>query len=278
MQSITAPLSDQLCEMLRVVLEPSLRDKLEGHYRTGKRLCPKKLLTYVASDYRKDKIWLRRTRRSKRDYRVMIAVDNSMSMTEAGAGPTCITSSFVICKAFERLEIGDFGVCSFGGTEPTVLLPMSKSMTDDDMYSIISNLTFDKQTCSSHDQSIPDLIRLAIDTFNDHEGGSGAAQLLLVLSDARLNKAACRQMLQLATSANITPVLLIIDPLSTIKSLREYTRFTTALSASGNGLQYYLGPDFPFKFYSVVEKSADVPNVVSDILKQWFELETRKKG
>ena len=40
----------------------------------------KKVISYVASHYRKDKIWLRRTKPSKRQYRIIIAVDDSASM------------------------------------------------------------------------------------------------------------------------------------------------------------------------------------------------------
>jgi midasin (ATPase involved in ribosome maturation) len=37
----------------------------------------RKIIPFIASNYRKDKIWLRRTKPSKRDYFVMVAVDDS---------------------------------------------------------------------------------------------------------------------------------------------------------------------------------------------------------
>lgn len=40
----------------------------------------RKIIPYVASQFRKDKIWLRRTKPSKRQYQVLIAVDDSQSM------------------------------------------------------------------------------------------------------------------------------------------------------------------------------------------------------
>lgn len=43
---------------------------LRGDYRTGKRLNMRKVIAYIASQFRKDKIWLRRTEPSKRDYQV----------------------------------------------------------------------------------------------------------------------------------------------------------------------------------------------------------------
>ena len=53
-----------------------------GDYRTGKRLNLRKLIPFIASNYRKDKIWLRRTRRAKRNYSILLAVDDSSSMSD----------------------------------------------------------------------------------------------------------------------------------------------------------------------------------------------------
>ena len=42
----------------------------------------KKVISFIASHYRNDKIWLRRTMPSKRDYKILIAIDDSLSMNE----------------------------------------------------------------------------------------------------------------------------------------------------------------------------------------------------
>ena len=65
----------RLAEALRVVLEPTVTARLKGDYRTGKRLNMRRVLDYVASGYRRDKIWLRRTRPSKRCDQRFIALD-----------------------------------------------------------------------------------------------------------------------------------------------------------------------------------------------------------
>eukprot|EP00959_Pyramimonas_sp_CCMP1952_P057876 1208078-Pyramimonas_sp.AAC.1 len=67
-EALTNSLSVELAEQLRLVLEPTLAAKLQGDYRTGKRLNMKKIIPYIASDFRKDKIWLRRTKPSTRKY------------------------------------------------------------------------------------------------------------------------------------------------------------------------------------------------------------------
>lgn len=53
-----------------------------GDYRTGKRLNMRKVIPYVASQFRKDKIWLRRTKPSKRQYQICLALDDSASMVD----------------------------------------------------------------------------------------------------------------------------------------------------------------------------------------------------
>ena len=53
-----------------------------GDYRSGKRLNMRKVIPYIASQFRKDKIWLRRTKPSKRQYQIMLAVDDSSSMND----------------------------------------------------------------------------------------------------------------------------------------------------------------------------------------------------
>lgn len=44
-----------------------------GEYRTGKRISMRRVIGYIASHYRKDKIWLRRTRPDIRRYQVRAA-------------------------------------------------------------------------------------------------------------------------------------------------------------------------------------------------------------
>ena len=53
-----------------------------GDYRYGKRLNMRRIIPYIASDYRKDKIWMRRTKKGGRNYQICIAIDDSSSMRE----------------------------------------------------------------------------------------------------------------------------------------------------------------------------------------------------
>ncbi len=102
---VTGELSMQLCEQLRIILEPTLATKLGGDYRTGKRINMKKVIPYIASQFRKDKIWLRRTKPSKRQYQVLIAIDDSLSMRDKGAGRLALEALTTLCKALTQLEV-----------------------------------------------------------------------------------------------------------------------------------------------------------------------------
>ena len=66
----SAGLAGELTEQLRLLLEPSKASRLAGDYRSGKRISMRKVVAYIASHFRKDKIWLRRTRPDKRQYQV----------------------------------------------------------------------------------------------------------------------------------------------------------------------------------------------------------------
>ncbi|KAJ0288619.1 hypothetical protein COL922a_014298, partial [Colletotrichum nupharicola] len=69
--------TEELDEQLRLILAPTLATKLRGDFRTGKRLNIKRIIPYIASQYKRDKIWMRRSVPSKRNYQIMLAVDDS---------------------------------------------------------------------------------------------------------------------------------------------------------------------------------------------------------
>ena len=76
----TTALTGELIEQLRLVLQPTMASKLSGAYKTGKRLNMKKLIRYIASSFRQDKIWMRRTSPDQRQYQVLLAIDETKSM------------------------------------------------------------------------------------------------------------------------------------------------------------------------------------------------------
>lgn len=125
---VEAPARD-LAEKLRLVLEPTQATRLKGDYRTGRRINMRKIIPYIASQFRKDKIWLRRTKPSKRDYQIVLALDDSSSMADNHSKELAFESMSLISKAMGYLEVGELSVISFGETA-TVLHPLGQPFTE----------------------------------------------------------------------------------------------------------------------------------------------------
>lgn len=70
-----------------------------GDFKTGKKLNLKKIIPFIASNYRKDRIWLRRTEPSERNYYVMIGLDDTKSMHYGGVGEEALKGTLAISMA-----------------------------------------------------------------------------------------------------------------------------------------------------------------------------------
>lgn len=127
--SVTDAAARDLSEKLRLVLEPTQTSRLKGDYKTGKRINMRKIIPYIASQFRKDKIWLRRTKPSKRDYQIILAVDDSKSMANNLAKELTFESFSLISKAMTYLEVGQLGVISFG-EQVKVVHPLGEAFTE----------------------------------------------------------------------------------------------------------------------------------------------------
>lgn len=130
--------------MFSIILEPMIATKLRGDYRTGKRISIKKIIPYIASSFRKDKIWLRRTHPNKRNYQVMIAIDDSASMKSNGAARLALEAMTVLCRALTQLEIGELAIMSFGETVK-LLHPFHTPFSDKSGAYVISQFQFQQK-------------------------------------------------------------------------------------------------------------------------------------
>jgi len=127
--SVTDAAARDLSEKLRLVLEPTQASRLKGDYKTGKRINMRKIIPYIASQFRKDKIWLRRTKPSKRDYQIVLALDDSSSMANNHCKELTFESLSLITKAMTYLEVGQLSVISFGA-QVKVLHPLGEVFTE----------------------------------------------------------------------------------------------------------------------------------------------------
>ena len=83
----TTELTQNLTEQLRLILEATRATRFKGDYKSGKRINMRKVIPFIASNYRKDKIWLRRTKPSKRDYNVCTQLLNAIHIAQWESDP-----------------------------------------------------------------------------------------------------------------------------------------------------------------------------------------------
>lgn len=74
----------------------------------------RKIIGYIASDFRKDCIWLRRTKPWKREHEIILAIDDSSSMIHNESQAIAFETLALVSKALQPLEVGSLGVLSFG--------------------------------------------------------------------------------------------------------------------------------------------------------------------
>lgn len=272
---LTTKLSHELAEQLRLIMEPTLASKLRGDYRTGKRINMKKVIPYIASHYRKDKIWLRRTKPNKHDYQVVIAVDDSRSMSESSCGEVAIKALVTVCRAMSQMEVGNLAVASFGKKGNIRLLhDFDQPFSGEAGIKIISSLTF-KQENTIEDEPVVDLL-IYLDNMLDAavakarlpSGQNPLQQLVLIIGDGRFHeKEKLKRCVRDVLSKKRMVAFLLLDNLEeSIVDLKELTMESGVVKFSK-----YLD-SFPFPYYIVLRNIEALPRTLADLLRQWFEL------
>ncbi|EFC46939.1 midasin [Naegleria gruberi] len=269
---LTSSLSQELCEQLRLILEPTLATKLKGDYKTGKRINMKKIIPYIASQFRKDKIWLRRTKPNKRDYQILLAIDDSKSMNDNHAGQMACEALTLISRAMSQLEVGQLGVVSFG-EKMKLLHPFEKPFTDETGAEILSQFTF-KQNQTQIVNFLSDTIQL-MENYKSMEfsNNSEQYQLAFIISDGRmLERDRIVKLVREGQEKKILFVFILIDnpnPKDSILNVKSIN--STSDPKQPLTFSYYI-EKFPFPFYIILRDIQTLPEVLADALRQYFEL------
>ena len=100
----------KLTSLLKTILTPNIQSKLTGNYKTGKRLNMKKIISFIASNYRQDKIWLRRTLPFNKDYYITISIDNSLSMKFNNIGYYAIQTLIILVNSLQKVGIDNLNI------------------------------------------------------------------------------------------------------------------------------------------------------------------------
>ncbi|XP_028997386.1 midasin [Betta splendens] len=276
-QTLTSSLSQQLCEQLRLILEPTQATKLKGDYKTGKRLNMRKVIPYIASQFRKDKIWLRRTKPSKRDYNICLAVDDSSSMVDNHSKQLAFESLSVIVNALTLLEVGQVSVCSFG-EQVQLLHPFQHPFNDASGARILRLCQF-QQKKTKIAQFLETSTKMFLEARQQVPGtiNSDTAQLLVIVSDGRglflEGKDRLVTAVQAACSANIFVIFMVLDNPSSRDSILDIKVPIFKGQGELPEIRSYM-EEFPFPFYVILRDVNALPETLSDALRQWFELVT----
>jgi len=167
----------------------------------------RKVFPYIASRFRKDKIWLRRSKPSKRQYQILIAVDDSASMADNHSKQLTFESLALVSNALALLESCQLCVCSFG-KKVRLLHPFSEQFTNQSGAKILQQLNC-KQTKNKY--GTPSILDIKVETY---------------------------------------------DLSGKLKEIKTYMEM------------------FPFPFYVILRDINTLPQLLSDALRQWFELVT----
>lgn len=281
--SLTRPASFTLTEQLRLILEPTQATRLQGDYRSGKRLNMKRLIPYIASEFTKDKIWKRRTRPSDRAYQVLVALDDSKSMADPSMVHLTLQAVALVTSALERLEVGQVAVESFG-QQVKVLHDFDAGQVDGKR--ILEGLTFSQNRT---DYGL--LLKSALDRFTQARltappSSNGELwQLMLIISDGSMdNFESVRATLRQATQNKVFVVFIIVDSTrnqsgavqgSTDQSIldRRFARVGNNPTTGQLEIQDARYMDlFPFDYYVVIREAQGLPEVLCRTLKQFFEM------
>lgn len=284
--SITGDLSYALCEQLRLILEPTLATRLQGDFRTGKRLNMRKVIPYIASEYTKDKIWLRRTKPSRREYQVLLSLDDSRSMAESHSVHLAYQTLALVSQALNKLEVGQISIASFGESVD-ILHPFGDTgFKDADGARVMSSFRFDQ-----HRTDVAALVERTL-TFlaeaRQRQTSSSSApdlwQLQIIISDGVCqDHHRLRTSLRRALEERVMIVFVIVDSLhqsTSTASANGGTARPSILSMQTveyknvNGemqleMQRYLDT-FPFEFFVVLRDVEALPGVLADTLRQWM--------
>lgn len=265
----TADLVSRLGEQLRLILEPTLATKLKGDYKTGKRLNMKRIIPYIASQFRKDKIWLRRTKPSKRQYQIMIAIDDSKSMSESKCVKLAFDSLCLVSKTLTQLESGGLSIVRFGEHTKEVH-PFEQQFSNDSGAKAFQWFSF-QDTKTDVKRLVAESIKIfeRARSFNN----SDQWQLEIIISDGICeDHETIQRLVRRARENKIMLVFVVIDGINSSESIMDMSQVTYVPDSFGNmklQINKYLD-SFPFEFYVVLHDISELPEMLSLILRQYF--------
>lgn len=304
--TLTASLSLALCESLRLVLAPTLATRLRGDFRSGKRLNMRKVVGWVASEYTKDRIWMRRVKPSSREYQVLLAVDDSASMrngggSNGGAVHLAYQTVALVVQALGKLEVGEVGVARFGegwelirgfGSDATGAKDWGSSPIEGGR--VLNAFTFSQSRTdvAAFLEGSLSVLEAAREQSSSTSGRE-LWQLEIIISDGICqDHERLRRVLMKARGMRVLVVFIVIDALNNAPSTSTSSGAAATTSSEHQSsiltlsqvsykpspttglmeltMERYLD-SFPFEYYVVLRDVEALPRVLADTLKEFFE-------
>ncbi|KAF2456546.1 hypothetical protein BDY21DRAFT_53522 [Lineolata rhizophorae] len=283
-------LSQVLTSHLRLILEPTQATKLRGDFRTGKRLNIKRIIPYIASGYKRDKIWLRRSVPSKRAYQIMLALDDSRSMSQPSTVELAFETLALVGRALTQLEAGELSVVRFG-ENVDIAHDFATPWGSEAGARLLPQFRFEQGKTD-----VKKLMSEAISQFTQaRTRAQGKAtelwQLMLVISDGLCDDhESIKRLVRQAQEERIMVVFIVVDAGG--RPGASSTSGGDGRSARSEKVQSILdlqtaefGKDdrgemklvrrkyldtFPFRWYLIVRDVKELPGVLAQALRQWF--------
>lgn len=172
------------------------------------------LSSYIASEFTKDLIWLRRTRPSQREYQILIAIDDSSSMADSRSVHLAFQTLTLVTRALARLEVGGISICKFG--ESTTILHSFDDgpVSDEAGVTLLGKFSFSQRSTDVRLLVEKSLQHLARAKENARSSDADLWQLQVIISDGLVtDQAELRSLLRRAVEAKVFFVFIIIDTL-----------------------------------------------------------------
>lgn len=236
-----------------------------GDYKTGKKLNLKKIIPFIASNYRKDKIWLRRTEPSQRNYLVMLALDDTKSMRHGGVGTEALKGLLAISLALYHIDVK---TCITGIRDNMKVCKTFQELLEP--IGILSHFSFLHESQVSHDLSIASFMQESLEEFRkseEVETGMESRKICLIIGDGKMNKDYVRPYMREAKTREIIYVFIVVD------SEKQSILRTKSANIDERGkvtMKFYMS-DFPFEYFLIIRNVKELGDVLATTLLQFMQ-------
>lgn len=214
---------------------------------------------------------MRRTLPEKRAYVICLAMDDSQSMHDTGAGTVAASALVTLLSALSTLEVGDVGVYRFGDSVHESLA-LGSMPSPEACQQVLNSFTF-----AQTETNVALLLSHLSSTLSAHATERHAIQsdldlldITIIISDGRVLRDQ-EQVAAQVRQAHLQRRLIVYVLLDMAKDSVVDMKSVRVLPG-GKIVSAPFLDSFPFPYYLVLRDVNMLPTVLADALRQWFEL------